>query len=78
MAKQLEGIVISTKMNKTITVEVERAFRHPLYKKIIRRNKKYKVRNDDGSITVGDMVRIEETRPLSKEVHFRLINKLSK
>ena len=77
MPKKLEGIVVSTKMIKAVVVKVERIFRHPLYKKIIKRHKKYKVRNEVLPLTVGDKVSIEETRPLSKQIHFKVTNKIS-
>lgn len=74
MAKILIGKVISTKMNKTIVVTVERKFRHALYHKVIIRNKKYKAHNENPKIKVGDMVQIRETKPISKEKHFIVIN----
>ncbi len=76
MAKIFIGTVVSTKMQKTVVVKVERKFQHSLYKKIITRNKKYKVHNDDLKLKEGDKVKIKETRPLSKEKHFRVINKI--
>jgi len=76
MAKIFSGTVVSTKMQKTVVVKVERKFQHSLYKKIITRNKKYKVHNDDLKLKEGDKVKIKETRPLSKEKHFRVINKI--
>lgn len=78
MAKQLEGIITSTKMDKTIVVEVQRAFRHKLYKKIIRRSKNYKAHNENMKLQEGDKVIIEETRPLSKNKRFKVISKLDK
>ena len=79
MAKILSGKIVSTKMQKTVVVEVERTYRHPLYKKIIRRNKRYKAHVEDSSqYKDGDVVRIQETRPLSKEKHFKVIEKVSK
>jgi len=76
MKKVLIGKVVSTKMSKTVIVETERKFRHPLYKKVIMKHKKYKVHNDKLELNVGDMVRIEETRPISKDKHFKVIEKL--
>lgn len=69
----LKGKVISIKMSKTIIVEVERQNFHPLYKKIIRRTKKYKAHSENPNIKVGDMVKIQSVRPLSKEKHFKVI-----
>lgn len=76
MKKILIGQVVSTKMNKTVTVKVERKFRHPLYKKVITRHKKYKAHNEKFDLKEGDWVKIEETRPLSKEKHFKVIEKV--
>ena len=74
MAKLLTGKVVSTKMAQTVVVEVMRSFQHPLYKKTLRRHKKYKAHVDE-SITVkdGDTVDIQECRPLSKEKKFKVI-----
>lgn len=72
MAKILTGTVVSTKMNNTILVEVVRRTPHPLYKKLIRRTKKFKVHAIDGSVKIGDVVAIIETRPRSKDTHFAL------
>lgn len=77
MAKILTGKVVSNKMQKTIVVRVERKFRHPLYKKTIIRHKKYKVHNEKLELKMGDMVKIRESRPISKEKHFIVIEKLS-
>ncbi len=62
----LVGTVTSDKTDKTVTVKVERKVRHPLYGKIIRRSKKYHAHDENNEFTVGDVVRIEETRPISK------------
>lgn len=78
MAKILEGKVVSTKMQKTVVVEVERMFRHPLYKKVIRRHKKYKAHNEKLDLKEGDLVRIKECAPISKDKHFVVIEKLEK
>ena len=76
--KELEGIVVSNKMNKTIVVEVEDNVKHPLYKKVIKRTKKYKAHNEKNECNIGDKVLIAETRPLSKDKHFRLVRILEK
>jgi len=60
------GLVVSTKMEKTIVVEVEMRKAHPKYKRIIRSNKKFYAHDEENSAHVGDMVRIRESRPLSK------------
>ena len=64
--RMLEGVVTSTKQNKTVTVEVERRFTHPLFKKTVRRTKKYHAHDENNDCKVGDRVWIEETRPISK------------
>ena len=76
MAKIFIGKVVSTKMQKTVVVRVERKFRHPMFKKTIIRHKKYKVHNENLKLNEGDMVSIKETRPISKEKHFTVIAKL--
>jgi len=76
MKKTLVGQVTSTKMQKTVVVKVERKFRHPLYRKIIIRHKKYKAHNEKLELVIGDKVKIEETRPISKDKHFNVIEKL--
>ncbi len=60
------GKVVSDKMDKTIVVEVERQYKHPLYKKIVRSHKKVKAHDKDNICTIGDIVRIKECRPLSR------------
>ena len=62
----LQGTVVSDKMDKTVVVAVERRVMHPVYKKVIRRSKKYHAHDENNQFKVGDSVRIEETRPLSK------------
>lgn len=78
MKKTLIGKVVSTKMQKTVTVEVERKFRHPLYKKVVVRHKKYKAHNEKFDLRDGDWVKIEESRPISKEKHFVVKEKVLK
>jgi len=74
MAKVLQGKVVSTKMMKTVVVEVERAFAHPLYKKTMRSHKKYKAHiDDDMKVAEGDVVDIQETKPISKDKKFKVI-----
>ena len=62
----LEGVVVSDKMDKTIVVEVERRVQHPIYKKFIRRSKRYHAHDETNAIAVGATVRIIESRPMSK------------
>lgn len=72
-----EGIVTSNKMNKTVTVMVERAYPHPRYKKVIRRGRKYYAHNTKSDLEVGKRVRIQETRPLSKLKRWIVVDVLS-
>ncbi|PIU37204.1 30S ribosomal protein S17 [Candidatus Roizmanbacteria bacterium CG_4_8_14_3_um_filter_34_9] len=76
MKKILTGKVVSAKMDKTVVVMVERKFRHPVYHKVIIRHKKYKAHNDKLTLVENDTVRIEETKPISKDKHFKVIEKL--
>jgi len=66
------GVVIGNKMKKTVTVLVERPVRHPLYKKIIKKRKKFLVHDEYEKCKIGDVVRIVETRPLSKRKRWRV------
>jgi small subunit ribosomal protein S17 len=70
--KVREGLVVSNKMAKTVVVAVETRKVHPLYKKAVRRTKKYKAHDEDSACKIGDKVRIVETRPLSKEKRWRV------
>jgi len=72
------GRVVSDKMDKTAVVSVERTTRHPLYGKIIRITNKYKVHDPNNECSIGDKVRIMETRPLSKEKRWRLVEIIEK
>lgn len=78
MKKTLIGKVVSTKMTKTVVVMVERKFRHAVYHKVIIRHKKFKAHNEKLNLQLGDMVKIEETKPISKDKHFIVIEKLKK
>ncbi|MBI4990607.1 30S ribosomal protein S17 [Candidatus Gottesmanbacteria bacterium] len=71
--KTLTGKVVSTKMAKTIIVEVVRQNVHPLYKKIMHRSTRYKVHNEDSSVKEGDTVKIVSVRPISKDKHYKVI-----
>ncbi|MBI2235808.1 MAG: 30S ribosomal protein S17 [Magnetospirillum sp.] len=62
----LQGVVVSDKMEKTVVVRVERRVMHPIYKKFIRRSKKYHAHDENNSFKAGDTVRIRECRPISK------------
>src|SRR6202050_2936199 len=70
--QELEGIVTSTKMQKTIVVKVTRAVQHPLYHRVVRHAKKYYAHDETGEAHVGDTVQIASTRPLSKLKRWRL------
>lgn len=76
MAKRLKGKVISEKMDKTIVVAVDRYFKHKLYKKYVRRTKKYKAHDEKGQYKVGDRVIIEESAPISKHKKWRAVEKI--
>jgi small subunit ribosomal protein S17 len=70
MSQTFTGIVVSTKMNKTIVVDIRRMFQHPRYRKVIVRHKRMKVHCEDQAVKVGDVVDIQQTRPISREKHF--------
>lgn len=72
MAKTLNGVVTSVGMKNTAVVEVFRQVPHPLYKKLLKRSKKYKIETEGKELNVGDFVRIEETKPISKDKYFKL------
>ena len=69
----LHGVVVSDKMQKTVVVSVERRVMHPVYKKFIRRSKRYAAHDENNQFKVGDNVSIRETRPLSKSKHWEVI-----
>ena len=73
MRKTQVGTVVSDKMDKTVVVAVERMVTHPLYKRTLRRTKKFKAHDEENSCRAGDLVRIVETRPLSKEKRWRVV-----
>jgi small subunit ribosomal protein S17 len=75
--KSRTGTVVSGKNDKTIVVKVERASRHPIYRKVIRRTKKYHAHDEANTATVGDLVRIEECRPMSRLKRWRLVEVLT-
>ncbi len=69
----LQGVVISDKSDKTVVVRVERRFAHPLYKKTVRSNKNYHAHDETNSVKTGDIVRIEECRPISKNKRWMVL-----
>ncbi len=72
------GMVVSNKMDKTIVVAIEDRIQHPLYKKIIKSTYKLKAHDENNECSIGDKVRVMETRPLSKDKRWRLIEVLEK
>ncbi|MDD6648355.1 MAG: 30S ribosomal protein S17, partial [Subdoligranulum variabile] len=72
------GVVVSDKMDKTIVVAVKDSVQHPLYKKILKRTKKFKAHDENNEAGIGDRVEIMETRKLSKDVNWRLVKIIEK
>ena len=72
--KVLKGVVVSDKMDKTVVVEVTRFVEHKKYGKRIKKTKNYKAHDADNAKKVGDVVEIEETKPMSKDKHFKVIS----
>jgi small subunit ribosomal protein S17 len=72
------GMVVSNKMDKTVTVTVERRVKHPIYGKFVKKTTKFHAHDEKNECTVGDLVRIMETRPLSKTKRWRLVEVLEK
>jgi small subunit ribosomal protein S17 len=71
--KVLKGVVVSDKMDKTVVVNVTRFVEHKKYQKRVKISKKYKAHDEDNSKKIGDIVEIEETRPISKDKKFKVI-----
>lgn len=71
--KTLTGTVVSNKMEKTVVIKVERRFKDPVFKKVVRTTKKYKVHDEKNECQPGDLIMACETRPLSKDKRWRLI-----
>jgi len=71
----MQGVVVSDKMDKTVVVTVERQFKHPLYKKYIRRSKKYHAHDETNEFKAGDKISIRECRPLSKQKRWEVVGK---
>ncbi len=78
LRKTRVGKVVSDKMDKTIVVAIETSVKHPLYKKIIKRTYKLKAHDENNECKVGDKVKVMETRPLSKEKRWRLVEIVEK
>ena len=69
----MQGVVVSDKMDKSVVVNVERRTQHPLYKKFIRRSKKYVAHDENNSCKKGDVVQIQECRPISKRKNWEVV-----
>jgi len=76
--KVISGVVVSNRMDKTAVVQVQRRFAHPVFKKYVSKRVKYKVHDEKNDLNVGDTVRIIETRPLSREKRWRLLDILER
>lgn len=76
--KVLQGLVVSDKMDKTAVVLVERRFQHPLYKRTLKKTKKYKIHDAENACGIGDRVRLIECKPISKDKCFRLLDIIQK
>ena len=72
--KIISGTVVSNRMDKTAVVQVQRRFAHPVFKKFVSKRIKYKIHDEKNDLNVGDIVRIIETRPLSKNKRWRLLD----
>ena len=77
-SKVREGMVVSNRMDKTVVVGLERTVSHPFYSKTLRKKKKVKAHDSKNECRIGDLVKIEETRPLSKEKHWMVIEILKR
>ncbi|MGYP002361485146 len=78
LKKQRVGVVTSNKNDKTITVMVERKLRHPIYSKFVKRNTKFMAHDENNACGIGDLVRIVESRPLSAQKRWRLVEIIEK
>ena len=78
LRKTRVGVVVSDKMDKTITVAIQDSVKHPLYKKIVDRTYKLKAHDENNECKIGDRVKVMETRPLSKDKRWRLVEIIEK
>ena len=76
--KVRQGVVVSNKMDKTIVVAIEDHVKHPLYKKIVKKTYKLKAHDENNECNIGDKVKVMETRPLSKDKRWRLVEVMEK
>lgn len=74
LRKTRVGVVSSNKMDKTISIKVERKFRHPIYGKFVKKTNKFMAHDENNECQIGDLVRIEETRPLSNLKRWRMVD----
>ncbi|NOY51853.1 MAG: 30S ribosomal protein S17 [Chlorobi bacterium] len=73
LRKERTGVVVSNKMDKSIVVQIERRFKHPVYGKYVKKSNKFVAHDEKNDCNIGDTVRIMETRPLSKNKNWRLV-----
>ena len=78
LRKHLVGVVVSDKMDKTVVVAVRDSVQHPLYKKIMKRTVKFKAHDENNECGIGDRVRVMETRPLSRDKRWRVVEIIEK
>ena len=78
LRKERIGLVVSNKMNKSIVVSIERKVKHPKYGKFVKKTSKFVAHDENNSCSIGDTVKIMETRPLSKTKYWRLVEVLEK
>lgn len=78
LRKTRVGTVVSNKMDKTVVVAIQDSVQHPLYKKIVKRTSKFKAHDEKNECNIGDKVRIMETRPISKDKRWRLVEIIEK
>ncbi len=78
LRKVRQGVVVSDKMEKTVVVSIETRVAHPLYGRIVKQTKKFKAHNENDEARLGDIVRIMETRPLSKDKCWRVVEVVKK
>ncbi|HBH06665.1 MAG TPA: 30S ribosomal protein S17 [Flavobacteriales bacterium] len=78
LRKERIGVVISNKMDKSVVINVERRFRHPIYGKFIKKSTKFMAHDEKNECSIGDTIRIMETRPLSKNKSWRLVEIVEK
>ncbi len=78
LRKELSGVVVSNKMDKTIVIAVKRKVKHPIYHKFVNKTSKFYVHDETNSCNIGDTVRVSETRPLSKNKNWRLVEIIEK